>query len=428
LRFIHTADIHLDSPLAGLSARAGERARDLAGASRRAFHGLIQQAIDLTVDFVVIAGDLYDGDWRDFTTGIVFADGMARLERAGIRVAVVKGNHDAENTMTRSLTLPPNVHVFRSDRAETKVWDGLNVALHGRSFGQARVTDNLALGYPPPRPGMLNIGILHTGADGRPGHDNYAPCAVAELVAKGYDYWALGHVHTREVLCQRPWIVFPGNLQGRHANEAGPKGFTLVSADEGGIVSVTAVETDVVRWARLDIDVSGCEGLDEVCERLRERLATTVDEAGRRTLAVRLTLTGVCPVHRRLVGNLERTIAECHVAASRAGGDVWIEKVDVATREPAAARPAPAADALSELLRTIETVRTDPDQHAALRGELMPLLARMPQAVRAEAGLEDLDDAALAAILDDARSIVLNRLLGDQDADSPPPSPPVRPT
>ncbi|WP_431854387.1 metallophosphoesterase family protein [Azospirillum sp.] len=412
MRFIHTADIHLDSPLAGLAARAGERARDLVGATRRAFTGLIDAAVDQAVDFVVIAGDLYDGDWRDFSTGLFFAEGMARLEHAGIRVALVKGNHDAENAMTRSLSLPPNVHVFRSDRAETVVWENLGVALHGRSYGQRAMRDNIAGGYPAPVPGLLNVGVLHTAADGRPGHEPYAPCALAELAAKGYGYWALGHVHAREVLSERPWIVFPGNLQGRHANETGPKGFTLVTADAGEVMAVEHVDCDVVRWARVPVEVGGCAGLDEVGERVRAALGEALAGAGRRTLAVRLTLTGRGAVHRALVGDPDRTAAECEVAAMRAGGDVWIEKVELRTAEPDAGAAA-LPDALGELLRAVEEVRADPAEHDGLRAELEALLSRMPHAVRAEAGLDELGDELLAAVLEDARAIVLGRLAGE---------------
>lgn len=411
MRFIHTADIHLDSPLRGLAARAGGRAGDLVGATRRAFTALIDAAVEQAVDFLVIAGDLYDGDWRDFATPLFFAEGMARLEHAGIRVALAKGNHDAENAMTRSLTLPPNVKVFRSDRAETVVWDDLGVALHGRSYGQRAMRDNMAAAYPAPLPGLLNVGVLHTAADGRPGHEPYAPCALAELAAKGYAYWALGHVHAREVLSERPWIVFPGNLQGRHANETGAKGYTLVTADAGEVVAVEAVACDVVRWARVAVDIGGGTGLDEVGERVREALADALNGAGRRTLAARLTLEGRGALHRVLVGDPERVRAECQQAALRAGGDVWIEKVVLRTGEPEA--PAPLPDALGELLGAVEEVRADPAEHDALRDELEALLARIPHAVRAEAGLAALDDGLLAAVLEDARAIVLNRLGGE---------------
>ena len=408
VRFLHAADIHLDSPLAGLAARAGDRAGTLVGATRRAFDGLIRCAIERAVDFVIIAGDLYDGDWRDFATGLFLIEGMARLERAGIRVVMVRGNHDAENTMTRRLTLPKTVHVFESRKAETVRWPELGVAIHGRSFGKQHESENFATGYPPAVPGVLNIGVLHTSATGRPPHDPYAPCSVQELVDRGYDYWALGHVHRREVLCEEPWIVFPGNLQGRDANETGAKGATLVTVEGQRIVSVEEVVLDVVRWARCTVEVSACADLDEVGDAVHAALAEAVTAAGGRTLAVRLTLTGASPLHRRLVDATEQTVADWEAVALRAG-DVWLERVTVATTDPEPLGLA-ASDALAELIRTFEAVQGDRD--GALRSKLGEHLEKLPREIRDAAGLGDLTDAVLADVLADARAILLDRLLG----------------
>ncbi len=410
LRFLHAADIHLDSPLAGLAARAGDHATTLVGATRRAFEALIAYAIEQTVDFVIIAGDLYDGDWRDFATGLAFVAGMARLERANIRVVMVRGNHDAENQMTRRLTLPPNVSVFESRKAHTLVFEGLPVAFHGRSFGNRREIENLALDYPPPRAGMLNIGVLHSSATGRPHHDTYAPCSVEDLVARGYDYWALGHVHKREVLCREPWIVFPGNLQGRDVNETGAKGATLVTVDGQRIVAVEPVVLDVVRWARCAVDVSACPDLESLGEAVRTALAGEVEAAGDRTLAVRLTLTGASPIHRRLIGDADSTEAECAAAALRAG-DVWIERVVVATTDPEPPGPA-SSDALGALIQALDALHATPEhRESLLKSPLAPLLDKLPLEIRQAAGLAELTDGVLAGILADARAILLDRLL-----------------
>jgi DNA repair exonuclease SbcCD nuclease subunit len=413
LRFIHAADIHLDSPLTGLATRAGERATTLVGATRRAFEALIAFAIEQAVDFVIIAGDLYDGDWRDFATGLAFTAGMARLERAGIRVVMVRGNHDAENTMTRRLTLPANVHVFESRKAHVIPFDDVQVAFHGRSFGTRREDENLALTYPAPLAGFFNIGVLHTSANGRPGHDVYAPCSVDDLKARGYDYWALGHVHKREVLCDAPWIVFPGNLQGRDANETGAKGCTLVTVEGWRVVSVEAVALDVVRWARCRVEVADCADLEAVGEAVRGVLADAVADADGRPLAVRLTLTGASPVHRRLVDDTDHTAAECEAAAQRAG-DVWIEKVEVRTTDPEPPGHG-ASDALGELIRAVEAVQAD-DREALLR-QLVTRLEKLPPEIREAAGLSNLIDgdptgAVLAGVLADAEALLLNRLLG----------------
>lgn len=410
MRIIHAADIHLDSPLTGLAARAGERASELVGATRRAFEAMVDYAIENEVALILIAGDLYDGDWRDFSTGLFFVRAMARLERAGIRVAVIKGNHDAENLMTRSLKWPGNVKVFRADRAETWALDDLGVAIHGRSFPRRDVTDDMAAGYPGPRAGYLNIGLLHTAADGKLGHTPYAPCTVGDLAAKGYDYWALGHVHKRSVLNERPWIVFPGNLQGRHANETGPKGFSLITVEDQAIVSVEHIPIDVVRWEQLRVDLTGCADFDEACDRIRDGVGDAVDRAEGRTLAVRLILGGRTPAHRALAGDLERTNAECAGLAEQSGGDVWLERVVVDTGEFDEAPPADS-DSLGELLRTVDEIRTSPDEIAAVRAELEQALARMPTRVREVGGLDALDDAFLGSVLEGAAAALRHRIL-----------------
>ena len=242
---MHAADIHLDSPLIGLPDTEGRVAERIRTAPRAAFGLLVQQAIEDEIDFLVIAGDLYDGTWRDYKTGLFFAEQMGRLNQAGIQVFLLHGNHDAQSEITKPLVLPDNVSVFGFRRAETFRIEELNVALHGQSFRQAAVTDNLVPGYPSPIKDTFNIGVLHT-ALGRMGeHANYAPCSLEELMAKGYDYWALGHVHRRQVLHEQPHVVFPGNLQGRHVRETGPKGAYLVTVETGEVADLTHLEMDV---------------------------------------------------------------------------------------------------------------------------------------------------------------------------------------
>lgn len=409
MRIIHTADIHLDSPLSGLAARAGRRSSELVGATRRAFTAMVDYAIETRVDLILIAGDLYDGDWKDFSTGLFFVSATAKLRRAGIQVGVIKGNHDAESHMTRALTWPSNVHVFRSDRAETWIPKGLPVAVHGRSFPRRDVTENIATSYPDPVAGHLNIGLLHTAADGKQGHAPYAPCTVGELTAKGYDYWALGHVHSRAVLNEDPWIVFPGNLQGRHATETGAKGFTLLTVQDQHVTAVEHIPIDVVRWTQVRVDLTGCADFAEACSRIRERIAKAVYEADGRTLAMRLVIGGKTSVHREIAGDIERINAEC-VGLAEQCGDVWLEKVVVNTTE-FDSELSVDADALGELLRTVDEVQADPDLMQALRGDLEQSLSRVPQRVKELGGFKEFDDPALGSILEGAAATLRHRIL-----------------
>ena len=226
MKIIHAADLHIDSPLRGLEKYEGAPVDAIRIAPRQALRNLVDLAIEESAQIVLIAGDLYDGDWRDFNTGLFFVNEIARLVSAGVHVFIARGNHDAQSVITRSLKLPPNVHVFSADAAETKIVEHLGVAIHGRSFGQRAEYENLAASYPKPAPGLLNVGVLHTSLSGFSDHEPYAPCDVVQLVNAGYDYWALGHIHHRTVISESPLIVFPGNLQGRHMRERGAKGCT----------------------------------------------------------------------------------------------------------------------------------------------------------------------------------------------------------
>ena len=168
MRFIHCADIHLDSPLRGLERYEGAPVEEVRGATRRAFENMVQCALREKVDFVVIAGDLYDGDWPDFNTGLFFAKAMAELGESGIAVYVIRGNHDAASKLTRSLPLPKNVHLFPDKAPGTQTDDNLGLAVHGQSFATAAVLDDLAVNYPQALPGYFNLGVLHTSLTGRP--------------------------------------------------------------------------------------------------------------------------------------------------------------------------------------------------------------------------------------------------------------------
>ena len=233
---LHLADLHIDSPLRGLEADPGAPAETIRGATREALIRAVAFAIERRVALVLIAGDLFDGDWNDWRTGHFLVAQLSLLARAGIPVVAIRGNHDADNVITRALPPIDGMRMLRSDRAETIIFQDLGLAVHGQSFATREMFGNLAANYPAVVPGVLNVGVLHTSATGREGHTNYAPCTPEQLRAHGYDYWALGHIHQREVLATDPWIVFPGNLQGpahqgrrRQGRNAHPRSPTAAS-------------------------------------------------------------------------------------------------------------------------------------------------------------------------------------------------------
>ncbi|MBK5970965.1 MULTISPECIES: metallophosphoesterase family protein [Thiorhodovibrio] len=356
--FLHAADLHLDSPLTGLEAYEGAPVEEIRTATRRALENLVALAIAESVDALLLAGDIYDGDWRDYNTGLFFAAQMARLKEAGIPVMMVRGNHDAASQISRHLRLPDNVHEFPSAAPETIRLEQAGLAIHGHSYGTRQVEQNLARAYPPADPHGFNIGLLHTALDGREGHASYAPCHLDDLVRLGYDYWALGHVHRREVVTEQPWIIFPGNLQGRHARETGAKGATLVRIQDGRIESAEHHALDVVRWQQLELVVAENPSRNQIDERIARALQNAFDAADGRLLALRLRLCGQTEQDAQLRAGAEQLLNQCRVLGFEiAGRGIWIEKLVLDTKRPERRKGAdqPSADApsLGPLLETL---------------------------------------------------------------------------
>ncbi len=292
MKFLHAADVHLDSPLRGLVDYPGAPVERLRSATRRAMDNLVRLAVDERVDFLLIAGDLFDTECRDFNSALAAVAQMQRLHKAGIPVYMILGNHDSREEMTREIPWPPNVKLFGADRPETVLHAKLPLAVHGMSYPCREVTENLAIQYPAPVMGRFNIGLLHTNAGGNPNHDSYAPTSVEELIAKRYDYWALGHIHQPAVLHESPHIVYSGNTQGRHARELGAKGCYLVAVNDGRIETCEFRETDVARWFRETITLEPDDDSDELIGRARDRLEEVIGRADGRLAAVRLEFTG----------------------------------------------------------------------------------------------------------------------------------------
>ena len=415
-KFIHAADIHLDSPLRGLSHYEGAPVDSIRGATREALKGLVQTAIHEQVAFVVIAGDLFDGDWNDYNTGLFFASQMSKLRENNIRVFYLAGNHDAASRITKTLHMPDNVYRFSHSHPETITLNDIGVALHGQGFSRPDIKENLALQYPSAKEGFYNIGILHTAVTGREGHEPYAPCKIQDLTSKAYDYWALGHVHKREVLIEKPLILFPGNVQGRHIRETGPKGCTLVTVEEDGFANLEEVCLDVVRWTHVSIDATGLDSVAEVMFETRTALEEALENTERRLLSARVSITGSCHAHIDLNAEQERWVNQIRVEATDIGGsDIWIEKVVLKTSLPVdliklAANEGPIGD----LLRFIDQIETDPDQLSELAETLSILKSKLPMELRHGEDPIDLESPDhLRELIADARQVLLPNLMAE---------------
>ncbi|NTU96597.1 MAG: DNA repair exonuclease [Chlorobiaceae bacterium] len=411
-RFLHAADIHLDSPLKGLEQYPDAPVEQIRLAARRAFDNLVETAIDEKADFLLLAGDLYDGDWKDFNTGIFFINRMGRLRDAGIPVFMVSGNHDAASQITRSLKLPDNVTLFPHRNAETRNIEHLGVAVHGRSFSSRSVMDDLVGSYPQGDPGLFNIGLLHTSLNGRPGHEPYAPCTLDALRSKGYRYWALGHVHQREVICSDPWVVFSGNIQGRHIRETGPKGCTLVTADEGRVIAVEERELDVLRWVLCRVDPLRCDTTDALLDHVRETIEAERAKAGGRPLALRLIVEGITSLHNRLHDNQLQWSEEVRAVAANLG-DVWLEKIVLKTRKHSQSQEWGSDDSpLHALMQSVENFQLEQSTLAGLVPEFERLRSRLPPELLAEHDPFRPDEDELVLLRDEVKELLAAKIAG----------------
>lgn len=416
-KLVHAADLHLDSPLVGLERYEAAPIAELRRATRDALDGLVELCVSEHADLLLVAGDLFDGSWRDYSTGLFLCERMARLREANVDVVWLRGNHDAASRLTQHLRMPENVRELSSHEPESVVFDRLNLVVHGQGFARAAVETDLSARYPTAVPGALNVGLLHTALEGREGHAPYAPCRLSALIDRGYDYWALGHVHAHEVVHRDPWVVYPGNLQGRYARETGPKGAMLVDFDGARITQVEQRALDVVRWARLTVDASACSTLDDVAEAARDALATEAQLAGQRLLAVRVEVTGRTRAHAALQSDRERALNSVRAAALDVpGGSIWVERVELRTRPPGESLGGATSERgpLADLLREVDLLRGDPEALAAFLSQ-MPGLSELTRKLRLPAQPVEGDDLVPATLLEDSLELLLARL-GDADA------------
>ena len=314
----------------------------------------------------------------------LFANQLRRLADAEVRAFIVRGNHDALSKISKAVPLPKNVHIFKSSKPETVVDENLGYAIHGQSFTTAAVTDDLAAQYPDAHSGLLNIGLLHTALSGREGHEPYAPTTPEKLASKGYHYWALGHVHNREVVRENPWIVFPGNSQGRNARELGEKGCIVVEGDaEDGIRSVEFVATDVARWQHLTIDATDVTTLEDLQEAIQQAVRGAVLESGGRQLAFRLSINGRTSLHGKLAGSPEKFRADvCAWINEASGGMAWLEKIKLSVSAPLdLAVLAKRDDPFGMLLKRLDELAADPEALAKLAESV---LSELEQKIPAE--------------------------------------------
>ena len=403
-RFIHTADIHLDSPLRSLALRNPDLADLIGTATRAAFSAIIDLCLDEGVDALVIAGDLYDGDQTSMKTARFLAGELGRLASAGIRAFIIRGNHDALSKVSRELVLPDLVKLF-GGRPEHVLIDRARgerpVAIHGLSFAQPTAPESLLPRFGQAVPDAINIGILHTSLGGAPGHDPYAPCSPDDLLATGYDYWALGHIHSRAVVTGeggRGVVVMPGMPQGRDINEDGPKSVTLASIADDGRVSLEERRTALAEFARVGIDAGGLAEWSDLAQAITAALKQARDRSDAPELVVRLGFSGATPLAWRMRRDADLLRTEAEERAAQTGA-VWIEKLEIGCTPPAAAG-GPATDPLHELKALMDSAILGSDGFEAALATLADALqAQLPTDLRDLFGTDEAQTRALRADL-----------------------------
>lgn len=418
-RFVHTADIHLDSPLRSLALRNPKLASLIGDSTRQALVAIVDLCLDQKVDALVIAGDLYDGDQTSMKTARFLATQIGRLDQAGITVFKIRGNHDALSKITQELILPPTVKVF-GGRGETVEITGMGVgiAVHGISFARPHAAESLVPKFRPPVPDAVNIAIMHTSLAGSPGHDVYAPCALPDLHGSGFDYWALGHVHARAEHAGARTVVMPGMPQGRDINEAGPKSVSLVTIGDDRTISVEEWPTSIAQFERIPVDLGGIAGWREAVDAIEQAVGRMRDRIEAPHLVGRLMLTGRTPLAWRMRRDRDLLLAEIEQRLE-AGGRTWIDKIDLSVVAPGPAEGAGSADPVRELG---DLMRSDAMRQHGVREAVRDLVRELRDDLPGDArgfsgGTEEEFEAFVGTLLGEAGEDVLARLAAEPAGD-----------
>lgn len=372
IKLIHTADVHLDSPLQTLALRDPALREKVQCASRNAFTCIVEQALKEQVAAVLIAGDLFDGAARSAKTAAFLLAELSRLEQAGIRVFYIKGNHDAMNPLTGETTLPENVHVFDGQGGMEQL-EGCDVWIHGVSFSDKKAEKSLLGKFSTPIPDAINIGLLHTSLNGSASHDVYAPCTVQELIDTGFNYWALGHIHKRQVHSEAPWIVMPGIPQGRDIGEPGAQSATLITIDEGNI-TISEFPTSTIEFTTLQLDVTKLSDANDLRAQAKEALQTLIGSLQSDDAIVRIRLHGQNTLRWQWLRDREQWI-ETFSLLCRETGRLWTEKLIFDIDDtPKQVADTSALGELSDLMATIRDEEAFNEEAIVLIDEVLSTL------------------------------------------------------
>lgn len=403
--FIHAADLHLGRAFAGLKNLPEPIYSKVLESGFQALENLIAAAIEHKADFVLFVGDIFDSNLVSLRTYIRFREQLEKLNKHGIQVFMCHGNHDPlEND--HMIKWPDNVSVFQDETVSKKALttkSGEIVHIYGFSYTKKQVTENKSNQFQKNGDAHFHIAMLHGNAEGQTEHDPYAPFSVQELVDKDFDYWALGHIHKRQILSTNPPIVYSGNIQGMNKKELGEKGCMLVTLSKYEDASLTFVPTAPIIWREEAIDITNVETWDEAVakiETLKERLRTE-------NTFLLLRFEGYGKIHdylqeRNKLEDLILTLNECESDREKF---VWIVDIFVhTTRNWDRDELIERQDFIGELMRTI-------DQYADFNEALQPLFNNR----RVRTFLEVLTQEEKHLLLEKAEQLLLTKLLNEND-------------
>jgi exonuclease SbcD len=367
VKFIHTADLHLDTPFKGLTGWNSDLASRLKDATFKSFQRIITLCITEQVDFLVIAGDIFDSENRSLAAQLKFFTELQKLATNRIAAYIVCGNHDPLSYWLNTLRLPDTIHRFDSGKVGIKSHKkgGKVIAdIHGISFQNSTVTDNLAQKFNPGKEAApISIALLH-GTIGSCGpHETYAPFKLNDILEKSYDYWALGHIHKQQIIrTAHPAIVYPGNPQGRDFGETGAKGCYLIEIESGHEPEMVFIPTQMTRFEEITIPLSNADRLDTIADKIRNSLNTVENYSEQSNYILRLILTGRTALHLQLkkAGEIEQLIALFNEGQLDNEYFSWIDQIVLKTHPDIDLnRVRKRTDFPAEILTTLENIAND---------------------------------------------------------------------
>jgi DNA repair protein SbcD/Mre11 len=399
IRFFHVADLHLDSPFKGVTSMPDRQLKNLRESTFNAFRTLIQSAVQERPDFILIVGDIYDGEDRSLRAQHKFQQGMEELNVHQIPVFLCHGNHDHMGGSWTRFQLPPNVHVFQkeTEKAHIKIRQQ-DVYITGFSYKERHVKDSVIHSYKNAEDGnAIYIGMLHGSLAGDTTHAVYAPFTKEELLSKNYDYWALGHIHKRQMLHSEPPIVYSGNIQSRHRNEKGPKGFYEVSLDKGD-ARLNFIQTSAVIYEHVECSCKGIVHANELFEAVEETIEQFRNKHGAGVLEIRLIDIDVNTADMLDGTPMEEWLSMIREIQEMREPQVWIQSISIETTEMKDIEP-------SGLTETVISVMENWDTQ-----EWKEIISDVYQHSRSSRFIGKLNEDEIESIENKARTIILKEL------------------